>query len=191
MSGYPALTPAQAHAISSLARSEDGMRQIEQIAVEPLLTHNNRGRLPERIFRETFLPWAIGAVEETPERPYSSEWIKIAGSPTAEVEVFLESTNEIVFIVPAMWDTSGLGKLGVAEIRKIVLDAKNLETTSPAIASRRISQNLLQHAANLRSSYRTDAIDKWNTILSYYGLAQSSVTAANATAQADDEFEAY
>lgn len=191
MKGYPALSEAQAQDISTLARSEEGMRRIQQIAVEPLLTHNNRGRLPERIFRETFLPWATGAVEETPEYPYSSEWIKIAGSPTAEVEVFLESTNEIVFIVPAMWDTSGLGKLGINEIRMIVLDAKHLETTNPGLANRRIAQNLLQHAANLRSSYRTDAIEKWNTILNYYGLAQSSVTAANPTAQADDEFEAY
>ena len=63
--------------------------------------------LPENIFVSYFLPFFCGEVDISKYKEnVLSQWISIAGSPTAQVNIVKPGTNNILFVVPGLVDTN-------------------------------------------------------------------------------------
>lgn len=65
------------------------------------------GRIPERIFRDYFLPYFAGerSMEDT---NIVAQWISVAGTPAAEVRVIDDVTQEELYRVPPIMSTQFL-----------------------------------------------------------------------------------
>ncbi|MGI9212589.1 MAG: hypothetical protein ACR2HF_08960 [Methylococcaceae bacterium] len=65
------------------------------------------GRIPERIFRDYFLPYFAGerSMEDT---NIVAQWISVAGTPSAEVRVIDDVTQEELYRVPPIMSTQFL-----------------------------------------------------------------------------------
>ena len=65
-------------------------------------------RIPESLFVNMFLPFFSGQrVVEEDAMP--AKWIGIAGNPFASVQVFSDSTREILYTVPPLFDIDAVG----------------------------------------------------------------------------------
>lgn len=97
----------------SLERQMQGVREAlladidksKKIVFEGLLDNPLINRIPESVFVNYFLPHFIGRGNNP---NWVMEWISIAGTPMAEVAVFKDGTNEILFNVPSLLYTNNL-----------------------------------------------------------------------------------
>lgn len=157
----------------------------------------SRGRMPERVFRETFLPWFLNNVQATPTYNYPEQWIAISGGPTAEVEVFLESTGEVVFIVPPLLDSSQLRMNSQTSVKALVYHFLETRDTNSQYASKFVRGALNDVLQNARAVYSTDAAQKWQHIFNYYGITPATAgpnvnnSPAAAAIAGDDHLEFY
>lgn len=93
----------QANAVRNMLLTE--MNKSKAIVFDGLLNNVALNSIPESLFVNYFLPCFLG-------NPISNnwvmEWISIAGTPMAEVNVFHDATNEILFTVPSILNTNNL-----------------------------------------------------------------------------------
>ena len=97
----------------SLERQMQGVRDAlladidksKKIVFEGLLDNPLINRIPESLFVNYFLPHFIGRGNNP---NWVMEWISVAGTPMAEVAVFKDGTNEILFNVPSLLYTNNL-----------------------------------------------------------------------------------
>lgn len=142
--------------------------QIEtsmQMAAQSLIDNQLRGRLPEHIFVQNFLPYFNGTVPVEQRSLVYSQWIGVAGSPMSEVEL-LKPNGEIAAIVPPIYDTgfvSGKHK----DVNRIASEYELLSTNpiNPAedIFLSKMLNNLPESSVNLTHEQR------WVELLSKYG----------------------
>ena len=67
-----------------------------------------KGKLPERIFKDYFLPYFIGDKVIPDDNSVIDNWISVAGGMTNKVDI-LGDNGEVVYTVPALVDTSYVG----------------------------------------------------------------------------------
>ena len=77
----------------------------KEIVFKGLLDNPMVNRLPETVFVNYFLPHFLGRGHNP---NWVMEWISIAGTPMAEVAVFKDGTNDILFNVPSLLYTNNL-----------------------------------------------------------------------------------
>lgn len=77
----------------------------KEIVFKGLLDNPMINQIPESLFVNYFLPHFIGNGNNP---NWVMEWISVAGTPMAEVAVFKDGTNEILFNVPSLLYTNNL-----------------------------------------------------------------------------------
>lgn len=88
---HPSMYPGTGALINRIASSLDVAEQAEIASI------------PESLFVQMFLPFFSGErVVEGDELP--AKWIALAGNPFKPVQVFSESTREILYTVPPFFD---------------------------------------------------------------------------------------
>ncbi|NTW91350.1 MAG: glucuronate isomerase [Erysipelotrichaceae bacterium] len=93
----------QANAVKNMLLAE--IDKSKNIVFDGLLNNNILNSIPESLFVNYFLPCFMG---EPKNSNWVMEWISIAGTPMAEVGVFKDGTNEILFSVPSILNTNNL-----------------------------------------------------------------------------------
>lgn len=149
-----------------------------------------RGKLPETIFKEYFLPRLTGKVVIDDGANVISDWISIAGSPMAEVDI-IDKDNKTLFAVPPLMSSNVLDILN-REVGKSFNDI-NVEfelhnNNIPAVANSFLNKELLKKAEEIKtmdSSHLNPYIERWKDIYSRYGLEDP--TAASNTDKDNDE----
>lgn len=101
-------------------------------------------RLPERIFKESFLAFFCGELPPNPKDDHAAVWISVAGAATSEVEI-IDEVGKPLFRVPALIDTSGINPVvaergvAIAAIAALASEhARSLPSTGRAFLMRNL-----------------------------------------------------
>jgi hypothetical protein len=138
-----------------------------QMAAESLNKNQLRGRLPEHIFVQNFLPFFNGTVAVEERTLVYAQWIGVAGSAMSEVEL-LKPNGEVAAVVPPIYDT-GFVSSRQKEVNKISSEYELLKTNpinaAEQVYASKMLRNLPQSEVNLTHEQR------WINLLSKYGPA--------------------
>lgn len=154
-----------------------------------------KNRIPENVFTYYFLPYFTGKVQSSEDQKYTATWIAVAGSPTAEVDVF-GPDGKTLFTVPPIVDTSrydptsgGRGK----SITAMVSEAELYGTLSP-VARQNAMDSVLSGKLNqyIKDGVNQENALRWYEIFKRYGLVADEVvntqTKENESRLDPDEF---
>lgn len=151
------------------------INQKKEVIFSGLLENVAHNRLPESIFRGYFLPCFIG---NTTNPNWVMEWISIAGSPVAEVDIFDDRTNQVLFTVPGILHTNNLffqnqGQ-GDANLADIFGRYEQLNSNIASQGMNFLFQALQGKNTELMANHTlADVNTKWMGILQRYGLIQA------------------
>lgn len=87
------------------AQLDSFKRQIDE-SYNELVASKQNNRLPESLFKKEFLPFFSG--KDTGDKDLNeivSTWISISGTPTAELDIFDDSTGDTLFTVPGIFNS--------------------------------------------------------------------------------------
>lgn len=157
--------------------------EVNEIADE-LSKENNRVRIPEKLFVEYFLPLMTHMVND--DRPYIKEWVALAGSPTAEVEVVTPDGELIV--IPPMFNTDTVTKLiddDTKGLSEILTEASDRIQVMPAKGINYLNANLANTANSISAPYNYN--DAWKDILVKYNIIKPTVGSLLDDAKDDDD----
>lgn len=127
--------------------------------------------LPEHIFKDYFLPLFLGVRTDGASLNWMAQWVAIAGSPMSEVSIIDDYTNQELFRVPPIFNTTALymtkaeGDLG--DIFKRFFDIKN---NNPMAGLSFLLAGLEQKTIDLTTPIDHGGIlDRWVAIIARYG----------------------
>lgn len=90
----------------------DRLKEIHAEAIQP-----PRGRLPEDIFVNYFLPYFVNRQAGYPnEEKVVNDWISVSGGPYNEVDI-LDPAGKPIFTVPSLMNTSSFNPHNDSEIK--------------------------------------------------------------------------
>lgn len=168
--GDPALDGMEINRLEKLDR--------DITAAHAAIVDSKINRIRESMFVNEMLPFLFDEIPPHVERDPSSimtpaKWIAAAGGPTAEFDVVSDTTNEVLFRVPAffardLYDNEAGAKRG--RLARTFMAVKQLSHMSPNRAKSLMSAEFTDRGL---SDNRTDMITKtqerWNEIFKRYG----------------------
>lgn len=154
----------------------DGFIRLEAQLFNDILQDSakNRTKLPEEIFVRHFLPFFSGKQPVSDHPQIVAEWIGIAKSPTAEVDV-VGHNNETLFTVPAYFDTTVINaaeRTAMRDVGTIVNKYIQEKNNLPQIATRNVTQALDQKVPTMFQASDNFQKNKecWKQIFSRYSI---------------------
>lgn len=150
--------------------------------------------LPESIFVRYFLPCFTG--RSNPPN-WVLEWISIAGTPTSEVMIISDQTNQPLFIVPSLLSTNALNYDGNVSFKNI-LDrfdqiSNNLPTQGQAFLADALGGKGEEFLSNSQAQPRN--LQLWQHIYERYNIQlntpSTQSTDVSSGEQSLDDFISY
>lgn len=133
--------------------------------------------LPESVFVNYFLPCFIGQ-QTNPN--WVMEWISIAGTPMAEVNVIKDGTQEILFRVPGILSTNTLFNRNKVGISDVFSRYDQLSANMPSQGLNFLMSALGNMNKDLLDQYNLDNVKRdWLSILQRYNLVQINTPVNN------------
>lgn len=150
-------------------------------------------QLPEPLFVEHFLPYFSGRKIIDRNTPIIAEWISVAGSPMAEVDV-IDHTGTILFTVPGVYSTKGINpKRPMERVASSIESATYMHNLRKRNFPRQASQAFqveMEEAANeLYVGGGTDTDTRWNDIFERYGIFIGKKEETKVEEEDDDHIE--
>jgi len=163
--------PAAEVSISNLTMK--GIMEVVDNSFESLVVQHERKRLPEPVFRAHFLPHFTGQPNlDSASNPFTN-WIAVAGSPTAMVDVINEG-GEVLFTVPPMMDSTiiNLNQVGGKRLNDLIVELKLHGESIPGAADRFYNTTFQKKLATIAPGHvdDTDATKAWRKIFKHYGI---------------------
>ena len=147
-------------------------------------------RLPEPHFRDYFLHGFLG---NPPNEQWMAQWISVAGTPAAEVQIFDPLTGEDLYRVPPAVASAALATQGQtrARMRDIFEHTANLSQNSPTQAQHFMMQALGDKSRTVGGEQVQSYQQRWQEIFARYGYVQQQSQASQPalSAEGDDLFE--
>lgn len=144
-----------------------------KIVFEGLLDNPLVNRIPESLFVNYFLPHFIGQGNNP---NWVMEWISIAGTAMAEVAVFKDGTNEVLFNVPSLLYTNNLfmHKRG-GDLGDIFNRFEQINNNTPQNGLAFLLTALNSKNAELMNNFNMQGANNvWLQIFQRYGLVQAT-----------------
>lgn len=155
---------------------------------DALIVNHPRVQVEEEVFVAYFLPYFIKP-EALAEHPaVIAQWIGIAGTPMAEVDV-IDIDETVLYTVPSLFDTNIINSAerkpgdSIADI-SAEFDLRN--TNIPAIAQTFLRTQLERKLSIVDRKVNDKAHRQWQTIFERYNLVPASQKAAVRDNPADD-----
>lgn len=145
--------------------------------------------LPESVFVNYFLPCFIGQ-QTNPN--WVMEWISIAGTPMAEVNIIKDGTQEILFRVPGILSTNTLFNKNKIAMSDIFSRYDQLSANMPSQGLNFLMSALGNINKDILDQYNLDMVKQnWLHILHRYNLIQVNIPVTNNQNDSDlsDYFE--
>jgi len=159
---------------------------------QSLVINNPKVRLPENVFVNYFLPFFSGTAtaESINARNVISEWIGVAGTAMAEVDI-IDVSGQVIFTVPALFDTDMINiaaKQAGQSMSDIVNEYSLRKAGVPQAATNYLNTALFNLGNGItRESNHADAIAlRWAGIFQRYGIAGSNNTNSSKLATQDN-----
>lgn len=177
----------QVNAVREMLLKE--MDKSKTVVFDGLLNNTMINSIPESLFVNYFLPCFLG-------NPVSAnwvvEWISIAGTPMADVNVVRDGSNEILFTVPSILNTNNLflHKEG-GDLGDIFARHDQINNNIPGQGLTFLLQALNSKNQELLNKISFDHVkQRWFEILVRYNIAQQSQqTGQQTTDSSGDYFE--
>jgi hypothetical protein len=126
--------------------------------------------IPESLFVNYFLPCFIGRVDNP---NWVMEWISIAGTPTSEINVVKDGTQEFLYRVPGILSTKTLFNNNSLALSDVFTRYDQLTSNMPSQGLNFLMGALNNINKNLLSDYDNDSVKKsWLHILRRYSLIE-------------------
>jgi hypothetical protein len=138
--------------------------------------------IPEMIFREVFLAMFLGKPNERYPDIKPGNWITVAGSAHAAVDV-IDDKHQVAFTVPPLMESQLIapitGQLDV-DMSYIADQAKLYQNSLPQVAENYLMEELTKRTSYMKSNADVSAtMEAWKKILVYYGLLKAAETQAS------------
>lgn len=164
------------------------MNEIFQAVV--LDATKDASKLPESIFEAVFLPFFCGDLSPEVSKTRTVEWISIAGSPMAEVQIIDENGNAL-FTVPPLFDSSSIDvskKQGMS-FPQLFEEYSLQHNYMPVVGNNFIMKALAdkQNAYEGKSPREKESIDRWRQIMQRYDKIPQEIKSSNIPAAAEGD----
>lgn len=157
----------------------DEISQKTNAVFDSLVTAQPKAKLPEDVFKYHFLPYFSGQEENSKTRNITAEWVGVAGTPMAEVDV-VDKAGKVLFTVPPLFDTSSLNiskRPAGRSLADITNEFNLINHSVPVAASRFLNNALTQKGDEIIGmsdgqdpGVKAVAPDRWLSILNRYGF---------------------
>jgi len=148
------------------------------------------GRMPERVFKEIWLPFFAGD-NPLPYEVTLNHWVNFAGSPSRQVRV-VDTNGKVLFTVPPLFNRDAINPLSSSDksIAHVVISAEQYSGISPIQGQRYLDGELKKRALIMRvpAAVMTN-LKSWNDIFQRYGrpaIATATADEPNKTTPGDD-----
>jgi hypothetical protein len=154
----------------------DGLKESEKTFQKEILDSKDDflNSIPESVFVNLFLPYFSGEDRELEKNNTVVNWISIAGTPMKEVKVVSDTTGELLFKVPSIYDTSIIDvtrKDNENSYSEIALgtdmNSRNIKSSGDKYFAEEMSKKIDNMASN--GNVVSESTVVWNSILSRYG----------------------
>lgn len=174
-----------------IAQKVDEKREFIDRAEKDLAPISHRGKLPEKHFKEVFVPFLVGQVDSTPENNLVNCWIAVAGSPASEMDV-IDDEGNVLFTAPPLYDTSLINAGAPAErtLGSIMQEYSQIKQDIPQAAESFLNQHMANKFNNMMHKPSDVPLksERWENILSRYGHAPAK-TGADGSSQTSGQDE--
>jgi len=164
------------------------IEKTKTVVFDGLLNNIPMNSIPESLFVNYFLPCFLG----NPLSPnWVVEWISIAGTPMAELNVVRDGSKEILFTVPSILNTNNLflHKEG-GDIGDIFTRYDQINSNMPGQGLNFLLQALSSKNQELLNKVNfNDVNQRWYNILIRYNMIQPVKQTADQGVGGDDYFE--
>lgn len=189
---------------SALQKTADGVVEAHRSAAAQTATtsigeifdalvvnaHNDVAKLPEEIFKGHFLPFFSGEKDIKERKEFFSEWIGIAGSPMAEVNI-IDNNGQTLFTVPPMLDSSVIetAKRNLGESFSDIYSQYKMHSNNLPVVGERVLADAFEKKIGTTIK-KSDVVqanqDRWNSILNRYGREKTAATTNVANSRANN-----
>lgn len=162
----------------------------KEVVFKGLLDNPLINNIPESLFVNYFLPHFIGRGSNP---NWVMEWISIAGTPMAEVAVFKDGTNDILFNVPSLLYTNNLfmHKKG-GDLGDIFTKFEQINSNLPMNGLTFLLTALNSKNHELMSNFNMQGANAvWLHIFQRYGLVDNQVTATGVVAMPQESLDDF
>lgn len=192
MSQNNAANPAAAAQQTVVNAQLKGIMEVVDGSFDALVANQPRARIPEPVFVHHFLPYFTGNGTGNPERNPMAEWIGVAGSATAQVDVINEG-GEVLFTVPPMMDSNiiNLNQVGGRRLNDLIVDYQLHGEGLPGSAARFYATEIQKKLQQIAPGHadETQATKQWRQIFTRYDVktpGAEAEAAAKVEAEPDD-----
>lgn len=165
---------------------EDYFKNIKQMMIEDLDRSKNTvysglvesievNKMPESVFVNYFLPCFIG---QSNNPIWVSEWISISGSASAEIDVVDDTTREILFRVPGIFNTSNIiMNSETGSLSDIFYRYNQISNNIPSMGVNFLVKALGSKRNEMLNEYSNERdVTRWKAILTRYNLNPDTTT---------------
>lgn len=133
-------------------------------------------KLPEKIFKDTFLPYFSGKKPVSDNPDILKTWISIAGNPGAAVDIIDNTSDDILFRVPPLYNTDFVQS---PTARRIPYEGIIHEFQEKTASSPKLGENFLKNVLDItkkivvtNNNHVEEYRQMWNNVFDYYGVGK-------------------
>lgn len=172
----------------------ENLQKVADESYDILVAKKTNPRIPEDVFKHHFLNYFTGHGKVEPSRNIIAEWVSVAGSVTNSVDVFDQTTKEILFTVPPIMDTSNIRtkKEGNKTMIELNLEHSIVKNSFPGAGARFVNTTMVEKAKSLVGGTldTTKAEQQWIAIHDrYFGSGDVKTEKPNTSTDTGDLYE--
>jgi hypothetical protein len=163
----------------------DQKNEFAQEATEDLfnamIVEGTNNVLPEHIFTQYFLPYFAGKLPITKETTVMVDWVSVAGSPVAEVDI-IDGNRNVLYTVPSLFDTKMINPSRSADEESLgqIYGLYSLKTNNLPIIADRYLNNALDEKTDVLIDSSLAKDTRWDDILTRYDMQPIDAKTQNA-----------
>jgi hypothetical protein len=155
-----------------------------------LVTEAPKNKIPEDIFVNYFLPFFKGEKIADRKQPVFAEWVSIAGSPTAAVDV-IDKDGNVKITVPGLFNSDIMRSQYNSDvtIRNIFDQYELYNNNIPAVAKNFLDKAFTAKANNLKPTADGKSKEDWQKVLDMYGGTAKITTKKKEVEDSDIDYD--
>lgn len=153
------------------------MGKIGEDLFDQLVMRSPVNRLPERVFKDTFLPYFVGEKKFEENQELLKVWVGIAGNPGNPVDI-IDEGNDVLFQIPPLYNTDFIDSAKATPIAftGVINEYHQRVASSPNMGENflrtvlKSTERLISTGDNHIPEYR----EQWQKVFEYYQVGDKT-----------------
>ncbi len=172
---------------------QDASNAVNAVYTELIENTDHLTKLPEPIFKEHFLPFFTGQKSTTENPNVMQEWVSVAGSAMAKVDI-INQDGETIFTVPPIYDSNIIktAKDKLSQSFSDIYAQYNMHSNNlPMAGEKYLAEAFSEKIPTLLKPSETSSENQqgWEKIFQHYGLNEFNVQTPALLESAVDDIE--